>query len=64
MVWTRPTLTGARPASRHGHSLMRMDDDEVLLFGGLSEQGFESDVHVLQVGVGNAAHYAGLTHGA
>ena len=63
MVWTRPTLTGALPASRHGHSLLRLVDEEALVFGGLSEYGFERDVSILQVGVGNAALYEGLPHG-
>lgn len=57
MVWTRPTLTGTRPTSRHGHALLRLVDDEALVFGGLSMMGFEDDVHILQLAVGNGAHY-------
>ena len=63
MVWTRPTLTGRRPTSRHGMSFLRMRDEEVMLFGGLSEYGFEHDIAILQLGVGNAATFPGLTHG-
>lgn len=62
MIWTRPTLTGTRPDSRHGFSLMRIEDDEALLVAGLSEYGFEQDTHILQLGVGNEAYYQGLTH--
>jgi hypothetical protein len=65
MVWTQPTLTGDRPCSRHGHSLLPLVDNELLSFGGASPWAFEHDVHVLQLGVGNEGHYPDLagTHG-
>ena len=59
MVWSRPTLTGKLPSSRHGHAAMALGgaDHEIMTFGGFSRRGYERDVHVLQVGVGNARHY-------
>ena len=36
-------------------------DHEIMTFGGFSRRGYERDVHVLQVGVGNARHYPGLS---
>ena len=62
MLWTRPTLTGERPSSKHGHSMLPIVDHEVVTFGGMSLWGFESDVHVLQLGVGNEGHYPGISH--
>ena len=62
MVWTRPTLTGARPRSVNGHSLLGTRDDELVSFGGMSLEGYEMSVHILQLGVGNEKFYPGLDH--
>lgn len=60
MVWSRPSLTGTTPPSRHGHMGLTIEDDEVVTFGGMSRQGYEQVLHVLQVGVGNHEHYPSL----
>ena len=62
MVWTRPTLTGNRPTSRFGHSLLSLIDDEVLSFGGMSLFGWSNEVHILQLARGNEATYPGVHH--
>ena len=63
MAWSRPTLTGDVPRSRHGQAAVALaEDDELLSFGGMSRYGYENSVHILQVGVGNAHIYPGLTH--
>ena len=62
MVWTRPTLTGMRPSSRSGHALLGLEHDELLVVGGMSLHGFESDVHILQLGTGNERHFPGISH--
>jgi hypothetical protein len=62
MVWTRPTLTGRRPSSRSGHALLGLEHDELLVVGGMSLHGFESDVHILQLGTGNERHFPGISH--
>jgi len=60
MVWTRPVLSGEMPRGRHGFAAVGLGDDEILTFGGMSLYGFENDLHVLQVGVGNTRHYPEL----
>ena len=44
--------------------MLRLVDDEALVFGGLGPSGFVHDVHVLQLAVGNEIYYPGLTHSA
>ena len=89
-MWSRPTLTGDVPSSRHGHAALALsEDDELLSFGGMSRYGYkravqishhlppsrvislcacrygyERGVHILQLGVGNAHLYPGITHAA
>lgn len=62
MLWIRPTLTGSIPNSRVGHSVMTIDHDEVLVVGGMSYGGFENDVNILQIGVGNDRLFPGVSH--
>ena len=60
MVWSRPVLTGPRPNSRHGHALLRLPGEELLLMGGFTDFGHRGDIHVLQLGVGNEIYYPDL----
>ena len=62
MVWTRPTLTGPRPYSLNGQSLLGTRDDEVVSFGGVNLAYHDASLHILQLGIGNHELYPGLDH--
>lgn len=39
MVWSAPTVTGVQPDGRHGATIVALEDNEILTFGGMSNYG-------------------------